>query len=204
MSRDGAFTPGADAADPGSARTAANLWPDAAATLWIAASAPEPRCVPEPATPTERERCAFGDGGARRPVETEAVGHHDEQGAVIDERQLLSQELGVSLGVAPEFRNRAEVRRRCDQRHAQLVAAACCRAKQRGELTLLRCGDPGVPRQEERLLQQHVAGGSPSASEVLGTHAATMATISVHAAARSSRRLRRGRVGMCRESANLR
>ena len=58
----------------------------------------------------ERRRCGLL-GAERRPgrYSSESIGHRDQDGPPVDERELLSKELGVVLGLTPQLGHRAEV-----------------------------------------------------------------------------------------------
>ena len=133
-------------------------WPEAVARRSIEVSAAVPRAAPPPGRAQAVER-----GHARgvwRAVRGDAVaaGHDHEQRTPVHERELLSEEPGIRLGLTPELGDRPEIRGGGDDRNAQRVTAPGGGLEQACELALLGERNAGVLGQEQRLGGEDVAG----------------------------------------------
>ena len=121
------------------------------------AAVPSPPAVAAGArTPTRAVCSALSGRPGRYSPKPLGIDHQDRP--PVDERELLPKELGVVLGLAPELGHRAEVRRRGDQGHAQLVAAVACRRQQCDQLALLLERYARVLGKEQGLQGENVAG----------------------------------------------
>jgi hypothetical protein len=120
------------------------------------------RRVTDADTPGYRNACDRGPlrgGHAPGGKDADAVGHHRENGAAVQQRQLLAKKAGIPLGVAPEFPDRSEIGARCGDRNAQRVAVALRCRQQPFKVRPHTSRHTRVDGQEERLCDQDIAGG---------------------------------------------
>ena len=143
--------------------------PAAAATRWTALNAAVPRTGPPAAgwRPASAEWPAATS--VRGAVESETVGHHHEQRAVVEERELLAEELGVGLRLAPERRDRAEIRLGGDDRHAHRKAARGGAGQRAVELVLVCEVTPASAGRNSDCVASTSLAGSPSARASAGS-----------------------------------
>ena len=108
-----------------------------------------------------------------RPADAETVGHHDQQGALVRQRQLNPEKPRVRLRPAPQRGHRAEIVASRDDRHPDRRSGPSRRTQHAAQPQLICDRNLGVGGNEQRLIHEHVAARISVSSSQRGKTSST-------------------------------